>query len=62
MPEVTQKPGHGFGIIKSGLAAVSLQIGNLDLKVEALDHMIDRDQAQIIELLTQPVGQRPDAG
>ncbi|MER6218649.1 hypothetical protein ACGFY6_33460 [Streptomyces sp. NPDC048387] len=41
---------------------MSLQIGNLDLKVEALDHMIDRDQAQIIELLTQPVGQRPDAG
>ncbi|WP_369779982.1 hypothetical protein [Streptomyces sp. R33] len=62
MPEVTQKPGHGFGIIKSGLAAVSLQIGNLDQKVEALDQKIDRNEVQIIELLTQLVGQRPDAG
>ncbi|MFD6917353.1 hypothetical protein ACWCYZ_36155 [Streptomyces virginiae] len=61
MPEVTQKPGHGFGIIKSGRVAVSLQIGNLDQKVEALDRKIDRNQVQIIELLTQLVGQRPDA-
>ncbi|MFJ3520812.1 MULTISPECIES: hypothetical protein [unclassified Streptomyces] len=38
-----------------------LQIGNLDQKVEALDKKIDRNQAQIIELLTQ-LGQRPDVG
>ncbi|WP_285441133.1 MULTISPECIES: hypothetical protein [unclassified Streptomyces] len=38
-----------------------LQIGNLDQKVEALDEKIDRNQAQIIELLTQLVGQHPDA-
>ncbi|MFE4540261.1 hypothetical protein ACFRKB_35210 [Streptomyces scopuliridis] len=38
-----------------------LQIGNLDQKVEALDKKIDRNQAQIIELLSQLVGQRPDA-
>ncbi|WP_331732550.1 hypothetical protein OG592_41930 (plasmid) [Streptomyces avidinii] len=36
--------------------------GNLDQKVEALDKKIDRNQAQTIELLTQLVGQRPDAG
>ncbi|MFG2415578.1 hypothetical protein [Streptomyces goshikiensis] len=34
MPEVTQKPDHGFGIIKSGLTAVSLQIGNLAQKID----------------------------
>ncbi|MEU9376559.1 hypothetical protein AB0D94_22680 [Streptomyces sp. NPDC048255] len=60
--EVTEKHDREFGIIKSDLTAVRLQIGNLDQKVEALDKKIDRNQAQIIELLTQLVGQRPDAG
>ncbi|WP_223779365.1 hypothetical protein [Streptomyces sp. 135] len=40
---------------------VRLQVGNLDQKVEALSNKIDQNQAQIIELLTQLVGQRPDA-
>lgn len=53
--EVAEKHDREFGIIKSDLTAVRLQIGNLDQK-------IDRNQAQIIELLTQLVGQRPDAG
>lgn len=57
-----EKTDREFGIIKSDLTAVRLQIGNLDQKVEALDAKIDRNQAQIIELLTQLVGQRPDAG
>ncbi|MCX4554301.1 MULTISPECIES: hypothetical protein [unclassified Streptomyces] len=60
--EVEEKHDREFGIIKSDLTAVRLQIGNLDQKVEALDKKIDRNQAQIIELLTQLVGQRPDAG
>lgn len=48
--------------VASDLTAVRLQIGNLDQKVEALDKKIGRNQAQIIELLTQVVGQRPEAG
>lgn len=59
--EVAEKHDREFGIIKSDLTAVRLQIGNLDQKVEALEEKIDRNQAQIIELLTQLVGQRPDA-
>ncbi|WP_326680978.1 hypothetical protein [Streptomyces sp. NBC_01237] len=59
--EVAAQNDREFGIIKSDLTAVRLQIGNLDQKVEALDKKIDRNQAQIIELLTQLVGQRPDA-
>ncbi|MER5974197.1 hypothetical protein ABT112_31580 [Streptomyces sp. NPDC002055] len=60
--EVAEKHDREFGIIKSDLTAVRLQIGNLDQKVEAIDKKIDRNQAQIIELLSQFVGQRPDAG
>ncbi|MEV6731347.1 hypothetical protein [Streptomyces sp. NPDC051364] len=62
MSEVTEESDRDFRIIKSGLTAVNLQIGSLDQKVEALDLKIDRNQAQIIELLTQLVGQRPDVG
>jgi hypothetical protein len=40
---------------------VRLQVGNLDQKVEALSNKIDQNQAQIIELLTRLVRQRPDA-
>ncbi|MFE4873858.1 hypothetical protein [Streptomyces sp. NPDC056682] len=60
--EVAEQHGREFGIIKSDLTAVRLQVGNLDQKVEALDKKIDRNQAQIIELLTELVGRRPDAG
>lgn len=59
--EVAEKHDREFGIIKSDLTAVRLQVGNLDQKVEALSNKIDQNQAQIIELLTQLVGQRPDA-
>lgn len=60
--EVAEKHDREFGIIKSDLTAVRLQIGDLDQKVEALDKKIDRNQAQIIGLLAQLVGQRPDVG
>ncbi|MFB6814375.1 hypothetical protein ACFCV8_07495 [Streptomyces sp. NPDC056347] len=58
--EVADQHGREFGIIKSDLTAVRLQIGNLDQKVEALGKKIDRNQAQIIELLTELVGRRTD--
>jgi predicted nucleic acid-binding Zn-ribbon protein len=66
--EVTEKSDREFGIIKSDLTAVRLQVGNLDQKVdrldgrlEALGQQISRNQAQIVELLTQLVGKSPDA-
>ncbi|MFD5412430.1 hypothetical protein [Streptomyces nojiriensis] len=66
--EVAEKHDREFGIIKSDLTAVRLQIGNLDQKVDnlmstvsGLEQKIDRNQAQIVELLSQLVGQRPDA-
>ncbi|WP_268257482.1 hypothetical protein [Streptomyces vinaceus] len=37
-------------------------VDGLGGRVEALDEKIDRNQAQIIELLTQLMGRRPDAG
>jgi predicted nucleic acid-binding Zn-ribbon protein len=67
--EVAEKNDREFGIIKSDLTAVRLQIGNLDQKVdrlqgrlEALDQQMDRNQKQIIELLTRLVGRDPDVG
>jgi predicted nucleic acid-binding Zn-ribbon protein len=66
--EVAEKNDREFGIIKSDLTAVRLQVGNLDQKVdrlqgrlEALGEQMDRNQAQIIELLTGLVGRNPDA-
>ncbi|WP_329148481.1 hypothetical protein OIU91_20395 [Streptomyces sp. NBC_01456] len=63
-----------FGIVKSDLTAVRLQVGNLDQKVGGLDEKvsqlaeemrglnakIDRNQAQIVELLTALVGKDPN--
>ncbi|WP_413812605.1 hypothetical protein [Streptomyces sp. OE57] len=46
-----------------------LQVGNLDQKVDRLESRLeefgqkmDRNQAQIVELLTRLVGQDPDTG
>ncbi|MEU3464654.1 hypothetical protein ABZ721_32475 [Streptomyces sp. NPDC006733] len=69
------KTDREFGIIKSDLTAVRLQVGNLDQKVDNLDQKVDlladevhglaetmnRNQVQIVELLTQLVGRHPDA-
>ncbi|MEU6019567.1 hypothetical protein ABZ826_38040 [Streptomyces sp. NPDC047515] len=67
--EVAEKNDREFGIIKSDLTAVRLQVGNLDQKVdridsrlEALGQQMERNQAQIIELLAQMVGKGTDAG
>ncbi|GAA2356800.1 hypothetical protein [Streptomyces violaceusniger] len=66
--EVDQKNDREFGIIKSDLTAVRLQVGNLDQKVDRLEGRIEelgqkmgRNQAQIVELLTRLVGQDPNA-
>ncbi|MEU2228625.1 hypothetical protein [Streptomyces sp. NPDC018347] len=73
--EFSERTDREFGIVKSDLTAVRLQVGNLDQKVGNLDEKvdglagavrglsekIDRNQAQIVELLTQLVGPSPDA-
>ncbi|GAA1930417.1 hypothetical protein [Streptantibioticus ferralitis] len=67
--EVAEKNDREFGIVKSDLTAVRLQVGNLDQKVDRLDARLDalgeqmnRNQAQIIELLSRLVGRDPSAG
>ncbi|WP_381802452.1 hypothetical protein [Streptomyces niveus] len=52
----------------SGTSAVRLQVGNLDQKVDelagavqALGEKMDRNQAQIIELLSGLVGKNPNS-
>ncbi|MFJ3637546.1 hypothetical protein [Streptomyces sp. NPDC090112] len=57
-----------FGIIKSELTTLQLKVSNLDQKVDnlmstvsGLEQKIDRNQAQIVELLSQLVGRRPAA-
>ncbi|MFC9427719.1 hypothetical protein [Streptomyces sp. NPDC056987] len=72
--EAAQKNDREFGIITSDLTAVRLQVGNLEQKVgnpsahvarlderlERMDHKIDQNQAQIVELLSRLVGKNPD--
>ncbi|MDH2394100.1 hypothetical protein QCN29_36280 [Streptomyces sp. HNM0663] len=74
--EVAERTDREFGIVKSDLTALRLQVGNLDQKVSNLEpkvnelagevrglsKKIDRNQAQIVELLTQLVGRNPEAG
>jgi peptidoglycan hydrolase CwlO-like protein len=63
-----------FGIIKSELTTLQLKVSNVDQKVDSLDQKvgrltdevrelnskIDRNQAQIIELLSNLVGRNTD--
>ncbi|MFB7600808.1 hypothetical protein [Streptomyces sp. NPDC056160] len=74
--DVTERTDREFGIVKSDLTALRLQVGNLDQKAGNLDgklnelagevrglaEKMDRNQAQIVELLTQLVGRNPEAG
>ncbi|MFJ9034883.1 hypothetical protein ACIRQP_42055 [Streptomyces sp. NPDC102274] len=71
--QAEEKADREFGIVKSDLTALRLQVGNLDQKVANLDEKvgrlvdevhglnkkIDRNQAQIVELLTRLVGKDP---
>ncbi|MGW1617499.1 hypothetical protein ACWCQZ_51350 [Streptomyces sp. NPDC002285] len=66
--DVAERTDREFGIVKSDLTALRLQVGNLDQKVGNLDaklselaETIDHNQAQIIELLTQLIGRDPNA-
>lgn len=73
--EVAVRTDREFGIVKTDLTALRLQVGNLDQKVGNLDakvddlagevrglgQKIDRSQAQIVELLTQLLGRDPNA-
>ncbi len=66
--EVAERTDREFGIVKSDLTALRLQVGNLDQKVgnlagevRGLAEKMDRNQAQIVELLTQLVGRHPEA-
>ncbi|MER6076641.1 hypothetical protein ABT187_50005 [Streptomyces sp. NPDC001817] len=72
--DVAERTDREFGIVKSDLTALRLQVGNLDQKVGNLDakvddlarevrgltEKIDRNQAQIVELLTQLIGRNPN--
>ncbi|MFF4550785.1 hypothetical protein [Streptomyces sp. NPDC001435] len=65
---VSERTDREFGIVKSDLTALRLQVGNLDQKVGNLQAQLsdiaermDRNQAQIVELLTQLVGRDPNA-
>jgi hypothetical protein len=74
--DVAERTDREFGIVKSDLTAVRLQVGNLDQKVgnlgadvsdlagevRGLAEKIDRNQAQIVELLTQLIGRDPGVG
>ncbi|KEF10320.1 hypothetical protein DF18_36740 [Streptomyces rimosus] len=66
--ETAQKNDREFGIVKSDLTALRLQVGNLDQKLgnfieetRELRQEMNRNQAQIIELLSSLVGKSPDA-
>ncbi|WP_272263903.1 hypothetical protein [Streptomyces xanthophaeus] len=52
----------GLSVVSRHLAGLQQETDGLEGRVEALDHRIDRSHDQIIELLTQLVGQRSDAG
>lgn len=52
----------GLTAVRRGLVGLEQAVDGLGGRVEALDEKIDRNQAQIIELLTQLMGRRPDAG
>ncbi|MFD0396421.1 hypothetical protein ACFQ3Z_46215 [Streptomyces nogalater] len=74
--DVAERTDREFGIVESDLTAVRLQVGNLDQQVGNLDAKVsslteevrglagevDRNQAQVGELLTRLVGRNTDAG
>ncbi|MEW2577681.1 hypothetical protein [Streptomyces syringium] len=73
--QAQERTDREFGIIKSDLTALRLQVGNFDQKVSnlgskvdelagavrGLSEQVDRHQAQIVQLLTALVGKSPAA-
>jgi hypothetical protein len=66
--ENSQKTDREFGIVKSDLTALRLQVGILDQKIDGLAARLDSfigeqrtTNATLIELLTRLVGNNPDA-
>ncbi|UYB39209.1 hypothetical protein SLV14_001675 [Streptomyces sp. Je 1-4] len=67
--ENAQTTDREFGIVKSDLTALRLQVGNLDQKVDRLGEKLDgfiteqrRVNATLVELLSSLTGKDPNAG
>jgi hypothetical protein len=58
--ERSEKTDREFGIVKSDLTAVRLQIGNLDQKLDSFITEQHAANARIIELLSNLVGKDPN--
>lgn len=59
--EREEKTDREFGIVKSDLTAVRLQVGNLDQKLDGFITEQRAANAQIIALLSNLVGKDPNA-
>ncbi|MFJ5803709.1 hypothetical protein [Streptomyces decoyicus] len=66
--EDAQTTDREFGIVKSDLTALRLQVGNLDQKVDRLGEKLDgfiaeqrRVNATLVELMTSLAGKGPNA-
>lgn len=59
--EEAEKTSREFGIVKSDLTAVRLQIGNLDQKLDRFMEEQRKANAQIIGLLSSLVGKDPES-
>ncbi|MFD7186287.1 hypothetical protein ACFV90_40790 [Streptomyces sp. NPDC059904] len=66
--ESATKADREFGIVKSDLTAVRLQVGNLDQKVDGLGEKLDTfiteqraANATLVQLLSNLVGKNPDS-
>ena len=58
--EQAEKNDREFGIVKSDLTAVRLQVGNLDQKLDSFITEQQTANAQIIALLSNLVGKDPN--
>ncbi|MFJ2478008.1 hypothetical protein ACIOWI_34430 [Streptomyces sp. NPDC087659] len=58
--ERAEKTDREFGIVKSDLTAVRLQVGNLDQKLDSFITEQRTANARIIELLSGLVGKDPN--
>ncbi|MFD0441316.1 hypothetical protein [Streptomyces chartreusis] len=58
--EQAAKTDREFGIVKSDLTAVRLQVGNLDQKLDAFIAEQRTANARVIELLSNLIGRDPN--